>query len=232
MKRKLCFTLIELLTVISIIAILASILLPALSKSRRKVEGISCINNCKQISLALTQYSGDFNEWILPQKTTGPAYWNGAVADRPWIEFLGTYGVYSPLDYGIQICSRGNSYHTANYKPGGKIMCPSQKENNKYAYTDYAANTWLFGVLNNATYTLHRLSQVTRPSFAKLLLDNGRVPDLGVSAVNDSGGLYVSFRHDLQTNVTYVDGHVKGRKFIELTSLANNSGATELKEGF
>ena len=58
------FTLIELLTVIAVIAILVSLLLPALSKARDKAHHISCTSNLKQQFLAFMQYGNDFDDWI------------------------------------------------------------------------------------------------------------------------------------------------------------------------
>lgn len=101
------FTLIELLVVIAIIALLAAILFPVFSQSREKARQTSCVSNLRQISLALQQYTQDFDETYPPEIVKAPPINGGTEDARPFdrelMPYLKNDGVWAcPSDEAIR----------------------------------------------------------------------------------------------------------------------------------
>ena len=84
-RSRFCFTLIELLIVIAIIAILAAMLLPALQKVKKQAQSVACVNGMKQIGMVEVQYSDNFNGYLIPH-----LFWNsGSAAGKKWFFVMG-----------------------------------------------------------------------------------------------------------------------------------------------
>jgi len=150
MKKK-GFTLIELLVVIAIIAILAAMLLPALSRAREKARQATCVSNLKQISLGMFMYADDNDGWMPCERM---AHEYGASNDLrlpdPFYGFE-EWGVYPGFGSIIHAGYYGNPETLPPI-----FYCPTFSplaNNGKYSY-EHEKGDWALGINVNCGYDM------------------------------------------------------------------------------
>ena len=199
------FTLIELLIVIAIIAILASMLLPALNSAREKARAVNCAGNLKTIGLGLIQYYSDWGE-IMPPGRSGIS----SESNRNWMWLLTPY---------IQ-----NDYSGTTVPQKSVWGCPSQRIWAGTAGTiSYGYNTMLFGGTAYAHATTWqtdtqvtlpvKVTRISHPSKQLTACDTQRgystLEGRSSGTFNLDDASYISLRHSRRSNIVFLDGHVE-----------------------
>jgi len=146
--RRSAFTLIELLVVIAIISILASLLLPALSKAKAKALTVKCFANLKNLGLATQLYSSEFNDYV------------------PGDTFAGGYffaSLLAPFVAGPKIDSAKlqdiNFIHEA-YRQIGVYQCPAVRANKAKAREDFT----LHYTVNSIDFSFYERTRQYQPA--------------------------------------------------------------------
>lgn len=214
MRPHRAFTLIELLVVIAIVAILAGLLMPAISAVKRQARSVQCASNLRQVSMVVEAYAGDWQGdvcYYTMDLLTG-------FGDTAWPRVLRTTG-YLETDAIASCPAWGRQFSDAypnKYNAYGFRADPAPS-NTFLTYNTPATATanaqWLFRlhrVPKSASYPLISDTYGTNPAcFDTTFRQQFWWWYAGIACGGVSEGL-THFRHGNRANVLFADGHVEG----------------------
>ena len=224
-RRKKCslanaFTLIELLVVIEIIAILAAMLLPALSRAKLKAQAIQCMNNTKQLTLAWLMYAGDNRDSFCNNN-------GGGQADNAWVKGSLDWSSANPDNFNAlyltdptyNVLSPYTGKSTGIFKcPADVYLIPTPLGARARVRSMALNGVWGSGPYTSGCYQVLKFSQLRMsPSMAWTFIDEhpDSINDGAMFVDTDTPG-YVDFPasyHGGAAGVSFADGHSEVHKW-------------------